>query len=158
MNGADRYELVVSTDANFTINVINLSGSSALTANAWQCDQDLNYDCAYFWKVRACNATNASPWSDVNAFLTGPRPLPPPTPTITTAPIIIDIPTQAPVVIPAPQINYIAPENPTPVYSPTTIVEFNLPKWAIISILGVNGIIVFLLVIVILVVWKDRRH
>jgi len=147
----------VSTDANFTINVINLTGSSALTANAWQCDQDLNYDCAYFWKVRACSATNFSPWSDVNAFLTDSEPLPPIIPMTTTTPIIIEIPPQSPIVVPPPQVNFVAPENPTPVYSPTTIIEFNLPRWAIISILSALGIISLLLGTLIIVVWKNKR-
>ena len=68
--GADAYELLVSTDANFANPSIIKKDDYALSATAWQCDLSLNYDTTYYWKVRAISASTRSAWSAVGAFTT----------------------------------------------------------------------------------------
>ena len=72
--GADSYELLVSTDASFTNPVITKLGIYALPATAWQSDINLDYDTAYYWKVRASGSNSYSEWSAVSAFTTEPSP------------------------------------------------------------------------------------
>jgi hypothetical protein len=67
---ADRYELAVSSETAFISPVISLCSSQSIPTNAWQCDLSLEYDTTYFWKVRACTATNTGVWSPVSAFTT----------------------------------------------------------------------------------------
>ncbi len=74
--GADGYELVVSTDANFGNPTILKTDSYALPTNAWQSSISLNYDTTYYWKVRAINGDTYSAWSAVSAFTTEPAPTP----------------------------------------------------------------------------------
>jgi photosystem II stability/assembly factor-like uncharacterized protein len=84
--GADRYELMVSTEAAFGNPTILKTDTYALPATAWQSNITLNYDTTYYWKVRAIGLGTASPWSAVSAFTTelspslSPTPSPPATP------------------------------------------------------------------------------
>jgi photosystem II stability/assembly factor-like uncharacterized protein len=81
--GADSYELVVSTKAEFDNPTILKTDSYALTSTAWQCNVSLDYETTYYWKVRAVNGETHSAWSAVGAFITVPAPLeaePPPEP------------------------------------------------------------------------------
>ena len=87
--GADSYELMVSTEANFSNPTILKSGAYALPATAWQSNIALNYNTTYYWKVRAISSNTASLWSAVSAFTTEPPPSPqstPPQPTQPTTP------------------------------------------------------------------------
>jgi photosystem II stability/assembly factor-like uncharacterized protein len=81
--GADSYELVVSTRAEFDNPTILKTDSYTLTSTAWQCNVSLDYDTTYYWRVRAVNGDTHSAWSAVGAFITVPAPLeaePPPGP------------------------------------------------------------------------------
>jgi len=154
--GADRYELVIAGDANFTAPLYDFTGARALTANAWQCEATLDYDTAYFWKVRACTATNFSAWSAVNAFLTASPPVPATTPATANIPAPVTV-TAPPTTPPTTQINIIAPENPTPVYSPTNIVEFNFPDWALITFLAIMALMALALLALVILIFKIVR-
>ena len=72
--GADSYELVVSTEAALENPTILKTGAYALPTTAWQCNIALNYDTAYYWKVRAISSDTCSAWSAVSAFTTEPLP------------------------------------------------------------------------------------
>ena len=85
--GADRYELMVSTEVTFGNSTILKTGTYALPATAWQSNITLNYDTTYYWKVRAIGSGTASPWSAVSAFTTEPPSLSPPSPSPTPTPL-----------------------------------------------------------------------
>ena len=68
--GAESYELVVATDVSFTNPIIVRTGDYALPATAWQSNINLDYDTAYYWKVRAVASGSYSDWSAVGAFIT----------------------------------------------------------------------------------------
>ena len=68
--GAGNYELLVSSDDSFAEPLIVKTGDYALPANAWQCDVRLDYDTAYYWKVRAASSDSYSAWSAVGVFTT----------------------------------------------------------------------------------------
>ena len=74
--GADSYELLVATDAYFTNPIIIKIDAYALPATAWQSDISLDYDTAYYWKVRASGSNSYSEWSAVGAFTTESPPEP----------------------------------------------------------------------------------
>jgi len=74
--GADSYELLVSTDTSFANPVIVKIGTYALATTAWQWDINLDYNTAYYWKVRATGSESYSAWSAVSAFTTKPAPEP----------------------------------------------------------------------------------
>jgi photosystem II stability/assembly factor-like uncharacterized protein len=74
IDGADGYELMVSTAATFDNPTILKTDDYALPNTAWQCNISLNYDTTYYWKVRAVSANSCSAWSAVSAFSTGPEP------------------------------------------------------------------------------------
>ncbi|TET25863.1 MAG: hypothetical protein E3J67_02970, partial [Dehalococcoidia bacterium] len=78
--GADSYELVVSTEANLDNPTILKTGAYALPTTAWQCNIALNYNTAYYWKVRAISSDTCSAWSAVSAFTIEPPPSPQLTP------------------------------------------------------------------------------
>jgi hypothetical protein len=120
---AESYQLVVSQSDNFTPLVID----HLCYANSWQCNQNLAYQTAYYWKVRALKGETHSAWSTVYVFTTRTKPsggsssggssssgsktTPPPSPTLT--------PTPTPVVastIPAATVPAVAasPAAPTP--------------------------------------------
>jgi hypothetical protein len=73
--GADSYELVVSTRAEFDNPTVLKTDSYALPSTAWQCNLSLDHDTTYYWKVRAVNGDTHSAWSAVGAFSTRPPPL-----------------------------------------------------------------------------------
>jgi photosystem II stability/assembly factor-like uncharacterized protein len=85
IDGADSYELMVSTIATFDNPTILKTDEYALPATAWQCNMSLNYDTTYYWKVRAVSADSCSAWSAVSAFSTESEPSPP-TGTVAEAP------------------------------------------------------------------------
>lgn len=68
--GADKYELLVSSEVSFTNPLVARLGSQALPATAWQCDASLDNDTTYYWKVRAIGSGTSSAWSVVGAFTT----------------------------------------------------------------------------------------
>ncbi len=70
IDGADSYELLVATDADFKNKVVSKTGNQALTTNTWECDTDLSPGTTYFWKVRAKGQGSYSDWSDAYTFTT----------------------------------------------------------------------------------------
>ncbi|MBI2848182.1 MAG: hypothetical protein HYX83_03305 [Chloroflexi bacterium] len=138
--GAERYELLLSTNASFSDPVIVKTGNNALPANAWQSDIDLDYGTTYFWKVRAISADSYSAWSAVGAFTTeaatseetaqslppvSPPPSPPPPPSSPAQP-----PSQTPSAAPSP----VSPSN-----------QSVLPAWAIYAGIALLAAVVLLL-------------
>ncbi len=159
--GASVYELMVSSDADFTHPSITKLGSYALSATAWQCDVSLDCDTTYYWKVRAINDTTYSDWSAVGAFTTEPPPPEtlPELPTIPPAPepsspMTTAVPMPAPT-IPA-QITAPAPPLPTPPQAASLPLP-TIPDWAIYLIGTLLLTIILILVIMLLLVLRVRR-
>lgn len=98
--GAEKYELIVSTDVALSNPSILKMDSYALPSTAWECNISLNYNTTYYWKVRAINDDTCSAWSAVGAFTTEPQPeetlAPPPSSTPTPAPAPPSPPAPAP--------------------------------------------------------------
>lgn len=67
---ADSYELIVSTNADFSNPAILKYNDYALSGTAWQCNPSLEPGTTYYWKVRAISANTHSDWSGVGAFAT----------------------------------------------------------------------------------------
>lgn len=164
--GADAYELLVSTDANFSNPSIIKKDDYALSSTAWQCDLSLNHDTTYYWKVRAISASTSSAWSAVGAFTTEPPPTPAtveppaknkqpatalPSPATTLAPL----PTP-----PAPmQITPLTPAAPTQDTStaPIIIQSPDTPNWVIYLIGALFLTIILTLIIILTLVVGIRR-
>jgi hypothetical protein len=72
VNGAERYELLVSKSNVFADRVIAKTGDTALSINAWKSDVNLANDTTYYWRIRAINGDNMSVWSNISAFTTIP--------------------------------------------------------------------------------------
>jgi hypothetical protein len=68
ITGADSYELMVSADTSFEDPVIIREGEYAVPVTAWKSNIDLDYDTAYYWRVRASIDGKYSNWSPVSAF------------------------------------------------------------------------------------------
>jgi len=87
--GADGYEVLVCTDADFDNPSITKVGDYALSSTAWQCNVKLMHETTYYWKVRAVSASTHSAWSASSTFTTESAPAPPeessPEPPVTTA-------------------------------------------------------------------------
>ena len=65
---ADRYDLNVSTDVNFSNTVLS---TDTITISQYKLQPGtLNHNTLYFWKVRSLNANGAGKWSEVFAFRT----------------------------------------------------------------------------------------
>lgn len=142
--GADRYELMVSNNTDFFTPAVCCTGEQALFANAWHCDTNLEYETTYFWKVRACTATNSGEWSAVSAFITERAP-------ITEGPDSI---TQEQT--PEQQITSVSPVPQQPLPTATTI-QLSVPGWAIYAGLALLIIIVVLLTALIMALFSSRR-
>jgi len=83
VDGAEKYELLVSPDVSFSNPAIVRIGGYALPAAAWQSEIALHYDTTYYWKVRAIGINNSGDWGTVGIFTTEslpPLPLSPPPP------------------------------------------------------------------------------
>ncbi|MFH1003096.1 MAG: hypothetical protein V1780_03015, partial [Chloroflexota bacterium] len=137
--GAERYELVVSTDPALDNPIILKMGDYALPATAWEANVNLDYATTYYWKVRAVGSHTSSEWSPVGSFITGPPPASPepapPTP-----------PTQ-----PAPP----APPSP-PAATPSSPAAPVTPDW-LIYLVGPLSLTIVLLIISVLVLALRRR-
>ena len=127
--GADSYELVLSTAPSLANPAIVKSGEHALPGTAWQCDVNLSYDTAYYWKVRAVNADTFSDWSAVGVFTTEPPP--------SSSPVSLSPSSSAP----PPRESAPLPPSPS---------QHTTPDWAI-YLMGLMGLIIILLLIITLV-------
>jgi hypothetical protein len=128
--GAERYELVVSTEASLANPVIAKTGDAAVPATAWQIDVSLDYNTTYYWKVRAAGSGSYSAWSAVSAFTTEVAPSP----------------TQSPPAVPLTTSTSTIQEA-----SPTGV-----PTWAL-YLIGLGTLIVILLVVILLMLVVRRR-
>ena len=87
--GAEKYELVIATDAAFNNQVVQKTGSNALPSTAWQCDITLQMGTTYYWKVRAVSSQSFSAWSRVGIFIT--KSLPVATTSTTEPPVTLNV-------------------------------------------------------------------
>ncbi len=168
--GADAYELLVSTDANFTYPSIIKKDDYALSTTAWQCDLSLDHDTTYYWKVRAISDNSRSAWSAAGAFTTESPPIAiqaaPAKPAL-TPPAELSEPASTrltPLPIPPPmQITPPAPAVPPaqdspPAPAPATSQPLNMPNWIIYLIGALLLTIILTLIIILTLVLVIRRH
>jgi hypothetical protein len=95
-NTADSYQFVLADNAEFTSPLVN----EKVPESAYQLDFELEYNSNYFWKVQAYKGTEAiSRWSDVGAFTTIEKAVPPPS---QPPPATVTQPAPAPIVLPTP--------------------------------------------------------
>ncbi len=142
--GADSYELIVSTDASFSNPTIVKIGDYALPATAWQSNINLDYNTAYYWKVRAIGSGSYSAWSAVGVFTTElPPAQPSPSPELSPSPPP-ELPPSPPPLSPS------TPPSPPPAQSA-------FPDWAIYLGGALLLAIVILLITVLVLVVTIRR-
>jgi hypothetical protein len=145
--GADRYELLISSDTTFITPAVCCTGEKALLANAWQCETRLEYGTTYFWKVRACTATNSGEWSAVNVFTTAPAPG-----------LVVDgLDSNSPEQPPTQKITVLTPEPQQQLPPASTVIQLGIPNWALYAGLALLFIIILLLGALIIVVFTSRR-
>ena len=149
--GATNYELLVSSDIQFSNLVINRTGDFSLPATAWQGNLDLDHGTTYYWKVRAISSDTKSTWSAVGSFTTE---LPPPSLVQPSAPPAVMTPTPSPSsatppVPPAPQ-----PSPPTP---PSSTTAQQMPDWAV-YLIGALVLVIILLIATIMVLALGLRR
>ena len=70
VDGAEKYELLVSPDVSFSIPVIVRIGGYALPATAWHSEIALEYGTTYYWKIRDVGTNNSGDWGTVGIFTT----------------------------------------------------------------------------------------
>ena len=131
--GADSYELIVSTDPSLANPTIVKIDAYALPSTAWQSNVSLNYDNAYYWKVRAIGSDTKSDWSAVGAFTTESPPSPPPPSA------------------PPPTVESLLPPSPPPPPQPT------VPHWIVYLVGGLLLTVIMLLIITLVLVTGIRR-
>ncbi len=140
--GADRYELLVATDASFANPVIIKIDAYALPSTAWQCDVGLNYDTTYYWKVRAGSSNTWSAWSAIGAFTTESPPSESSSPELSSSPSPS-----------SPSSSSSSPPPPPPPASP----QPTIPDWVKYLIGGLLLTIVLLLITMLMLVIGIRR-
>ena len=169
--GAEAYELLVATDADFSHPVIVKMNEYALTTNAWQCDVSLDYATTYYWKIRATTASTSSAWSSTSVFITESAPVidetPPPEPPDITTSLddslmslsSLDGIQSFPANSSLEQAAALPPVTPATSPAPTTIVNQlpDMPGWLIYLIGGLLGIVFLALMIVLVIVIKIKR-
>jgi photosystem II stability/assembly factor-like uncharacterized protein len=112
---ADAYELLVSTNDDFSSPVITKNDDGVISTNAWQCDVSLDYDTTYYWKIRAINTSTLGSWSASGAFTTEAPPTEEPTGQV--AEITLPTPIQFPEITAEPppsDTSTIPPDTPSP--------------------------------------------
>ena len=150
--GAVAYELLASSDIQFTNLVINRTGDFSLPATAWQGNLDLDYGTTYYWKVRAVSPDTKSAWSAVGSFTTElPHPslVQPSTPPA----ILIPMPTPSPATPSAPP----TPPQPSPSSPASSAPVQDAPAW-VIYLIGALLLVIILLVVAVLVLALGPRR
>jgi len=142
--GAEAYELLVATDADFNHPVIIKINEYALKTNAWNCDISLDYDTVYYWKIRATTASTSSAWSSVGIFTTEALP----DETLDQTSIQPGLLTVQSSIEPDPPI------SPSPSANATI---FDIPAWMVYLSGGLFAIVILSLFIVLIVVIKIKR-
>jgi hypothetical protein len=144
--GADRYELLVSNYTTFITPRVCCTGEKALLSNAWQCETRLEYGTTYYWKVRACTASNFGEWSAVSVFITEPAPV-----------VVVDGMDSGQQEQPsAQQITVLTPEPQQPLPA-STVIQLGIPNWALYAGLALLFVIILLLGALIILVFTTRR-
>lgn len=147
------YELILSSDIQFSNLVINRTGDFSLPATAWQVNIDLNPGTTYYWKVRAISSDTKSAWSAVGSFTTE---LPPPVVVPPTAPPAVMTPAPAP----APSPTAPAPPTPPQPYLPTPPSPASIPEtpdW-VIYLIGALLLAIILLIVTIMIFAVNLRR
>jgi len=86
VDSATGYEFILAEDDKFRRKLVNRTDTDALKTNAYLCEEELDYNTTYYWKVRAIGSDNYSPWSDTGIFTTISEPATPPEPPLLQAP------------------------------------------------------------------------
>jgi hypothetical protein len=156
---ADAYELVVATNPEFSHPIINRKGVSILHSNAWQSDITLEYETAYYWKIRAVNGDTKSAWSAAGSFITEGEPAE----TGTVAEVILTPPAE----IPNPNSGQFQPSftteagtqqsPPIPPAETADTSQSSLPDWVIYMIVAQVVMISIALVIILILVARVKR-
>jgi hypothetical protein len=150
--GAAAYELIASSDTQFSNLVVNRTGDYSLPATAWQGNSDLDYGTTYYWKVRAISSDTKSAWSAVSSFTTElPQPslVQPSTPPT----IVVPIPTPSPA---TPSVPPSPPQPSPPLPSSPTLVQ-DAPNW-VIYLIGALLLVIILLIVTVLVLALGPRR
>ena len=142
--GAEAYELLVATDADFNHPVIIKINEYALKTNAWNCDISLEYHTVYYWKIRATTASTSSAWSSVGIFTT--ESLPDET---------LDPPSNQPGLLTVQ--SSIEPDPPISSTPSANATLFDIPAWMVYLFGGLFAIVILSLLIVLIVVIKIKR-
>jgi len=163
--GAEAYELLVSTDADFGSPAIVRSDEYALPANAWRCDVGLDYDTTFYWKVRATSDSTRSPWSSTGVFTTESAPSAdePPAPPYPEDDISEFTPALTAATLPAKQPATQIQPPPTTEPPPVSVTlpvpdqSLSIPGWIIYMAGGLLFTIILALIIILTMVLKIRR-
>jgi hypothetical protein len=83
VSGATSYNIQVSSNANFSNTVANLTGVSATSTLV----SNLTQGTTYYWRVSASNAAGVGAWSNVFSFATASA-VPPPVGTVLSVPTL----------------------------------------------------------------------
>ncbi|MDD5338889.1 MAG: hypothetical protein PHG35_05715 [Dehalococcoidales bacterium] len=142
--GAEAYEMLIATDADFFHTVILKIGDYALKTNAWNCDVNLDGGTVYYWKIRAVTASTRSAWSSVGIFTT-----------------VFLAGETVPSTIPQPELlGALATPKIAPSTSATTPASsglvLDIPVWAFYLFGGLISIVLLSLTIVLIIVIKLR--
>jgi hypothetical protein len=167
--GADTYDLLVATDADFSHPVIVKINGYSLPTNAWQCDVSLDYATTYYWKVRAIASGTSSAWSATGVFITEAAPAvnnePPPTTDIAPTeptPLKYQDSIVASSSSPAqPAVEQVFPPSSTPLQPsaqvPSSDQLAGIPVWIIYFVGALLAIVILVLIILLAVVLKIKR-
>ena len=150
--GAVTYELLASSDIQFSNLVISRTGDFSLPATAWQGNLDLNLGTTYYWKVRAISADTKSAWSAVGTFTTE---LPPPSLVQPSAPPTAMIPVPAPSPATPPVLP--TPPQPSPPLPPPAAPVQHTPDW-VVYLIGALLLAIILLIVTIVVLALGLRR
>jgi hypothetical protein len=143
------YELLVSSDIQFSNLVVNRTGDFSLPATAWQGNLDLNQGTTYYWKVRAISPDTKSAWSAIGSFTTE---LPPPSLLQSSAPPAVMVPVPAP----SPPVPS-TPPQPSPPVPPSPAPAQLAPDW-VIYLIGALLLTIILLIVTIMVLAVGLRR
>ena len=78
---ATGYEFILSDDPSYQT-IVSKTGANALTNTVYLCEVVLDYETAYYWKVRAISKSSSSEWAEAvfTTMAQAPEPPPPPPP------------------------------------------------------------------------------
>ncbi len=158
IGGASSYELMVASDVSFKNPVIVKAGDFSLPDTAWQSNINLDFNAAYYWKVRASGAASYSAWSAVGAFITQP----PPTEGVVAAnPALAPLPASPAQPLPtqpaSPPLQPSSPPQPQTPAAPNPV-QSALPGWfPYLTGAMMMAIVLLLAAVVVLLVLLRRR-